>query len=99
MKMIRAKYASECRECGAGIESGESVWWERGRGVWCDGCEPSSNDPEPDPENAQRAHDEAEYQRGAADADRYRSNRDLMGEDYAAAEELAWELKDPDPAY
>jgi hypothetical protein len=41
----------------------------------------------------------AEYNRGVADAETYRFNRDFMGEDYAAAEELAWSLKDPDPAY
>jgi hypothetical protein len=40
-----------------------------------------------------------EYDRGRADYDRYRFNRDTFGEDYAAAEEAAWELKDPDPYY
>lgn len=46
-----------------------------------------------------KAHMDAEYAKGVADADRYIFNRDTFGEDYAAAEELAWELKDPDGSW
>jgi len=37
----------------------------------------------------------AEYAAGERDARRYQANRDLLGEDYAAAEEFAQELRDP----
>jgi hypothetical protein len=36
---------------------------------------------------------DAEICKGEADVDRWRFNRDFFGEDYAAAEELAWDLR------
>ena len=43
-------------------------------------------------EGESRRHD-AEVSAGEADVDRWRFNRDFFGEDYAAAEELAWDLR------
>jgi hypothetical protein len=41
----------------------------------------------------------SEYQRGVALAEHIRFTAQMFGEDAAYAEELAWELKDPDPSY
>ena len=40
-------------------------------------------------------HDNAEYARGVNDANQYRFERDTFGEEYAAKEEFARELRDP----
>ncbi len=89
MKTIKARYDSTCFGCRGFIAAGSTITghsgeWYHGSGGG-QGCTPSGN-PRAD----------AEYQRGAREANRYRDNASLMGEDYAAAEELAWELKDGD---
>ena len=86
---ITSKYNGRCRECRKQIFKGDRVEWQRGQGVTCEECAMKFPNPK----------DQMEYDRGRADYDRYRFNRDTFGEDYAAAEEAAWELKDPDPYY
>ena len=44
-------------------------------------------------EEGQALRRDAEVSAGEADVDRWRFNRDFFGEDYAAAEELAWDLR------
>jgi hypothetical protein len=61
--------------------------------------EDSADRGERDAERRLQAHDDTEYARGQADYERWNFNRRVFGDDYANAEELAWELKDPDPAY
>lgn len=44
----------------------------------------------------ERAAMDAEYNRGVADAETYLWNKRFMGEEYAEAEEMARELRDPE---
>ncbi len=89
VKTITAKYDSTCAGCAGDIKKGSTITgirgdWYHGTGNG-QGCAPSGN-PRAD----------AEYLKGAREANRYSENASLLGEDYAAAEELAWSLKDPD---
>ena len=40
-----------------------------------------------------RTKADAEVAKGEADVERWRFNRDVFGEDFAAAEELAWDMR------
>lgn len=98
MRTITAKYPSKCRRCGGAIEKGERVQWQRGRGCQHLACQPATarsgyDDAEAIEAERQRRLDEAEYQAGMNDYRRWKSNVELFGEDYAAQEELAWELR------
>ena len=44
MRQITARFASDCRECGASIEAGTVAVHEKGVGLFCIGCAPT--DPE-----------------------------------------------------
>ena len=87
MRRITAKYSGRCQyqhlsRC-KGVKAGESVMFERGEGVWHPGCGPTGVDHAGD----------REYMQGMVEADRYRFNRQMFGEAYAAAEEAAWDSK------
>jgi hypothetical protein len=102
MGLMTARYPGTCKGCGQRFGEGTQIDY-RGRGkTYHAECpigrlDVGTRDVDPELVLARReaAHEDAEYARGVADADRYRANRDLLGEDYAAAEDLAWELKDP----
>lgn len=38
MKLITSRYPSRCRDCGATVAAGQSIWWERGAKPVCDPC-------------------------------------------------------------
>ena len=82
MRRITAKYDGTCRWCGTKVITGESAWWERGKGVGHIGCRPS-DDPRAD----------AEYYAGRADGERYRVEREIYGpelaEQFAIEDEMA----------
>jgi hypothetical protein len=42
MRQITAKYDGKCRKCGKALPKGSTVLWEKGRGVFCTGCETAS---------------------------------------------------------
>ncbi len=44
MKTITARFHSECRECGATLEPGDTIVVERRLGAWCPGCAPDSSE-------------------------------------------------------
>ena len=39
MRKIVARYKGKCSVCGRVIEEGETVYWEKGRGIWHIDCE------------------------------------------------------------
>ena len=86
---LSAKFNGTCRSCGARIRQGDRINWTRHGGAQCLRHVSTS----------ERAAYNAEYSRGIADYEREKFNTETFGEDYAVAEELAWSLKDPDPAY
>ena len=86
---MKAKYAGKCRDCGGNIQAGEQIMWSRDRGARHPNCQKERT----------QNNDQAEYDRGKADYSRWKFNTETFGEEYAAAEEMAWELKDPDPYY
>lgn len=82
---MTAKFAGTCRWCGTEIVKGDRIMWSRNEGAGHESCAPSC-DPAGD----------REYWAGRADGQRYIDNRNLLGEEYAAAEELAWAMKTGD---
>lgn len=87
-KRMRAKYRGRCKACSRAISRGESIVWE-GRGrtyhAECYGAPAAasdSGDPE-DHESIMARRDEAEYQAGKADADRYLAERKVYGPELA----------------
>ena len=79
-----AKYASNCAGCGGKITKGSPIRMNDGD-AFHDGCAPTGN-PRAD----------AEYLKGAREANRYMEDRALFGEDYAAREEYNHMMRDPD---
>lgn len=39
-KVISAKFDSKCLECGKKVKVGQTVTWEKGKGVYCSKCKP-----------------------------------------------------------
>ncbi len=95
MKFMRARFSSRCRMCGDPIQKGDPIIVTES-GSQHETCDPEAAGQE---RVMDRGGTDPEYARGVADYERYRFNRDTFGEDYAASEELAWDLRDPDPAY
>ena len=90
MAAIVALYAGTCNKCGTGINTGEQIVKHHGK--WChQGCTQGGLE--------KHEYDSSEYAKGRARAEYIRETARLFGEEAAFAEELAWELKDPDPAY
>ena len=91
MRVITAKYAGRCDDCGGRIEIGDRIYWARGEPTRHSAC-PDVVEPERPWFHEDRLTGEynAEYAAGVADYEREKFNRETFGEDYAAAEELAW---------
>jgi len=97
---MRAKYDGTCRECRNPIGAGDKIFWSKATGSLCHRCGGRSTpDVEPDVEAQLQRADEREYQVGVARGEHIRFTAAYFGEEAAAAEELAWSLKDPDPNY
>jgi hypothetical protein len=81
MRIIRAKFAGNCVDCGKRLEKGEKVYWEKGVGISCVDCEEDDDSPEA-----------REYRRGQADAERYSAEKKIYGEElgeaFAAMDEM-----------
>ncbi len=90
MKIITARFPSKCRDCREPVEAGERVFWAKGQGVEHIDCNSASNSAL---HQDVAAMANREYAAGVADAETYLFNRDTFGEDFAAAEELAWMFK------
>ena len=85
-----AKYEGLCPKCGTAIHKGDTINFENER--WCHfGCTQNGL--------PKHEYDSSEYAKGRANAQRFRENAAMFGEEAAYAEEMAWEAKDPDPAY
>lgn len=97
MRAITAKYAGQCDSCGERIEIGDRIYWERGRPSCHTRCEvpeiPENDRGEAILAERELGWEELEYAAGKADYEREKFNRETFGEDYAAAEELAWMYK------
>lgn len=90
---FKAKYAGTCALCNGAIKVGESISSARhfgGRGYRHEGCGSTRR-------RATKA--DMEVARGEADVAKWRADLAFGGDDYAAAEELARDLRDPDPYY
>lgn len=96
MRQIIAKYNGKCDECGGRIAKGSAILWARGYQAHA-GCDSHAIERE-DVERERRFMDQ-EVALGMARADHIRDTARFFGEEAAMAEELAWELKDPDPNY
>lgn len=102
MKRMKARYAGYCRDCGEPIEVGDSILWARGLGAVHDGCPKRDSYGDYDDGGAdaaeayyadqERARDEAEYQRGRAEAEQYLMNKRLYGSELAEQWEMEAEL-------
>jgi len=87
---FNAKYAGSCKRCDDAIEVGERIESNRaGRGYRHVGCSAASEVVEC-PEKRQM---NAEYAAGQADYDRWKFNSQMFGDEYACAEEIAWDMK------
>lgn len=86
---FHAKYKGTCRSCGEEIEVGQYIKSNRGRGYSHVNC-PSDSNSIP---SSRMSRADAEYAAGKVEVDRWRSNVAMFGEEYAAAEELAWDMK------
>jgi len=87
---MKAKYVTLCPKCGTHIELGDEINNEDGRWLHF-GCTQNGL--------SKHEYDSSEYAKGRANAQRFRENAAMFGEEAAYAEEMAWEAKDPDPAY
>jgi hypothetical protein len=96
MKMaFKAKYDGTCKRCGDSIDVGQRIeGYSGGRGYQHVGC---TADGEPETNHrhftAEQRRMDAEYAAGQADYERWKFNRQMFGDEYAAAEELAWDMK------
>ena len=99
MKFMRARFAGRDAWTGDKIRKGDAIYWSRAEGaVLAYNYERGNKSETPsyagvDERLRERRLGDREYAAGVADAERYRFNRDYMGEEYAAAEELAWSLR------
>lgn len=54
-RMIGARFAGQCRNCGAGIAKGQSCYFAKGYGVRCEVCGPHPDDAERVPSRSKRS--------------------------------------------
>ena len=91
MSVITAKYAGRCKDCGREFEAGDSIEYRFWGGTFCPGrCER---------ESSEQGLMDTDVALGTARAGHIMETRAMFGEAAAAAEEMAWEFKDPDPYY
>ncbi len=95
---MRARYASKCPVCGDAIDPGDEIR-KRGRRWAHASCEaaPTTSEPdrfEDDGSYRERMRDEADYQRGVAEANAYLQNKAMFGEELADRWELERELRE-----
>lgn len=100
-RTIQARYRGTCADCGGGFEKGDTIRWAKGYTAHVV-CPDEAEDAEAHLANLEyaeaereRRHMDAEYAKGVSMAQHIRDARMIGGEAYAAAEELAWELRDP----
>lgn len=101
-RLMTAKYAGYCRECGKPIEAGDSILWTRGLGATHANCpkvehcayaeEDSADRAEAYYAGQESARDEAEYQQGRAEAQQYMDNKRMYGSELAEQWEMDAEL-------
>jgi hypothetical protein len=93
---MKAKYSGYCRECGEPIEVGDEILWTRGLGATHVNCPVAVSDYHDsdydEPIDPQIARDEAEYQRGVAEAQQYIDNKRIYGSELAEQWEMEAEL-------
>ena len=108
-RVITAQYPGVCRDCGATFEAGTKVLWSRDHGTTCVECSADAASPvhgadpevkavpEVDPEAVEAARereaDEREYQAGIAEAEQYRAEREMFGQDVADALDIERDLR------
>lgn len=91
-----AKYAGTCKRCGDSIDQGDRIESHSSRrGYQHVGCSSQSSEPETNHRHftAEQRRADAEYAAGKADYDRWKFNTQMFGDEYAAAEEIAWDMK------
>jgi hypothetical protein len=89
MRIITAKFAGKCRKCNERFEAGEKIMWDRCLGSRHTSC-PEPEAVERDPE---RARDNAEYNAGVADYNRWKEDRAMFGDEVADALDIERELR------
>jgi len=99
---FQARYEGKCGGCGEKIFRGQTICTgERGGyrhvGCWNGVYEGDAIEAhEVEQENRRRATANREYAQGVAQVEQWRLNKQLFGEAYAGAEELAWEMRHGD---
>jgi len=82
---FKARYSGTCKRCSQAINVGDMIArYSRGSGYEHSMC--TKKDPETE-------RFDAEYQKGVADYDRWKFNTMIGGDEYAAAEELAHDMR------
>jgi hypothetical protein len=110
MRQMQARYNGTCAACGGSIRRGTQILWNRQtrQAYHATGSCPETayeaadaarGMGDDDYSAVERRHMDREYSRGVALGEHIRQTRDMFGEEAALAEEIAWERKDPDPAY
>jgi len=102
-RRMRARYRGYCRECREAIAVGDEMVHAGRRENYHAACYEDANEARGEVEaewrdaarreDAERRANDAEYAAGVADYERDKFNREVFGEEYAAAEEFAWALK------
>ena len=106
MKTIQARYRGTCAVCGQPFPKGTMIRWARGYAAHAheDECDVEGAILRAEAQDAvygdevewrTRASMDAEIAAGVARAEHIRDCERFLGAEYAAAEELAWELRDP----
>jgi hypothetical protein len=102
-RLMPARFAGTCTDCGKPIARGAMIQWQKGRGAQHAACfaendrgqawERHSDDPEVELARRERRHDESEYAKGIADGRQYHEDMQMfgaeMGERIAMDRELA----------
>jgi hypothetical protein len=112
LRLMGARFAGRCVVCKQRFSKGEYIAYDtvarkalhadcRDEYAAVEAPVPAGYDDDGDiaADRAERAAMDREYHLGVARGEHIRQTRDMFGEEAALAEELAWELKDPDPYY
>jgi predicted nucleic acid-binding Zn-ribbon protein len=87
MRIIIAKFAGKCRKCNERFEAGEKIMWDRCLGSRHTTC------PEAETYDPDRARDNAEYNAGVADYNRWKEDRAMFGDEVADALDIEHDLR------
>ena len=83
MRKLTARRNDQCRGCGTAIRRGQTIAWSRETGAYHENCAPSGD-----------RQADSQYYQGIQDAERWRENRRLFGDQMADAMELERELRE-----